>query len=105
MEHIYVIRGTNTKKKYFKVGLHTGSERKLYNRYKTYMIDTDILRFIKCNNSKKHETEILIILSKYRIKRNGYSGNGRLSEWVKIEKKKLLKIIDSYFNIEHSSCC
>ncbi len=105
MEHIYVIRGTNTKKKYFKVGLHTGSKKRLYDRYKTYMIDPDILRFIRCSNSKEHEIQILLALSKCRIRRKGYSGNGRQSEWVKIEKKKLLRIIDSHFDVEHNSYC
>lgn len=99
MEHIYVLRGTNTKKKYFKVGLHTGTKKKLYERYRTYMIEPDILRFYISDDSKQDEKEIFVKIEKYRIDRIKSK-----SEWVKMDKNKLLKITDKHFGEFTKSC-
>lgn len=100
MGYIYIIRGTNTKKDFFKLGLHNGTKEQLYNRYRTYMIEPDILRFYLTDDEKKDEKILLTQLDKYRIDRKKSK-----SEWLKIKKKKLLKITDIYFDQYKKSSC
>ena len=92
---LYIVTNSYRKKQSeFKLGKHTGTQNALESRYRTYLGDPVVLRFIKCPNYSYHELELLTIFDKHRIINN----KGNQSEWLKISEKELLKTFDDYVN-------
>jgi hypothetical protein len=74
---------------FYKVGKHSGTQRALISRYKTYLINPIIYFYIPHDTVDEFETEILSELSEYRI----HDNDGGDTEWVKLPLEKLLTII------------
>lgn len=60
---------------------------KLKSRYKTYLIDVDVVRFIKCRNYALHESNIHKLLHEHRINK---------TEWFELPRDKILQVFDDY---------
>ncbi len=72
----------------YKVGKHTGEKSKLVKRYKTYLVDVNILRFATLpGDFSQHEKALHAILEEWRYEN---------SEWFVLDKEKVLDIFDEY---------
>lgn len=114
MEALYIITTESKQKKnIYKPGIHTGTIKKLTNRYSTYFMNPVICFFCYIETSKNKEVEKLLKLS--YIDKRLTNTNGNKSEWIndsliKIQTKlyKLLKniqytvIIDKTNNINEN---
>lgn len=90
-EYLYLLTSaTHEKSNQYKVGIHTGSLNKLKSRYKTYLIDVNVLRFVKCDNFRDHERNVHTSLSKFRLNN---------TEWFEIPKDQILNVFDNYTNL------
>ncbi|ANB50172.1 T5orf172 domain-containing protein [Powai lake megavirus] len=88
MQSIYIVSTLEkAKKKEYKIGQHTGTQRKLLSRYGTPLIDPIIYFFRPVHNSKKIETLILKKLNKYRI----INSSGNKTEWIKLDIDNIIK--------------
>jgi hypothetical protein len=90
MSGIYII--TNLEKmdgNIYKVGKHTGSQRKLLSRYRTYLIDPIIIFYVPSSETSELEKKLLELLKAHRI---NDMDDGE-TEWVKLPLADLLKIV------------
>jgi hypothetical protein len=91
MEVIYIISTLDkAKDNEFKLGSHTGSPKKLLNRYATPLINPILYFFLPVTESKFIESAIKNILIKFRIKNN----DGRITEWIKLDLFSIINIIN-----------
>jgi prophage antirepressor-like protein len=91
------------KKNEYKVGRYMRTLQQLISRYVTSLVNPILFFYEKVNDYITIENKILIDLDPFRI----INKNGNKSEWVKLEKNKILSIIrnninkwDSHDNIE-----
>ena len=69
MTGLYVITTLErSERNEYKVGKHTGSQRKLLSRYRTYLIDPIIVYFVISKNMDEFEKKILNHLTKINFK-------------------------------------
>jgi len=81
----------------FKVGKHTGTQRKLISRYRTYFIDPVILFYVPSDNINELEKTVLYKLQQFRIS----DLDGGETEWVKLSFADLINIIlDTYCSLK-----
>ena len=93
---IYVLSSPEkSKKDEYKFGIHTGSEKKLRSRYRTYFMNVKIYYFNYVSNAKVCEDILKKRIEKYRL----FNDSDKLSEWTKIDIDKLLRIIKEIVSI------
>lgn len=85
LEYVYVIT-TDRMPTYYKIGKHTGSMAKLIQRYRTALVDVNVIRFIEVSNALEHEGAIHVLLNNFRYKE---------SEWY--HSNEILNIFDNYW--------
>lgn len=93
--YIYILIDCNNNN-LCKVGIHTGSKKKLINKYITAIPNIEIKLFKMINNPKIMEDEIKSCFEDYRVK----NANGKLSEWYNINYKIIERYIQENSSIE-----
>src|SRR5579871_3617477 len=73
----------------YKVGIHTGSQAKLYSRYRTALPEIEIILFVPHDNPRIVENEIKAQLNYCAIV---HQQSGKPSEWFAIDLNKLLLV-------------
>jgi hypothetical protein len=86
------------KENIFKVGKHTGTQRKLISRYRTYLIDPIILFYIPDKKIDEFEKNVLAEIQLFRIS----DLDGGDTEWVKLPLNKLITIVLDVYIIHNS---
>jgi transcription initiation factor TFIIIB Brf1 subunit/transcription initiation factor TFIIB len=80
--------------KKYKIGKHTGTKEKLISRYKTYLVDVIVLRFVKLpGDVNNHEKALHDLLKDQRYKN---------SEWFIIQEQQILEVFDRYIAMTKS---
>ncbi|AQN67869.1 T5orf172 domain protein [Saudi moumouvirus] len=88
MQSIYIVSTLEkAAQNEYKIGSHTGTQRKLLARYGTPLIDPIIYFFRPVYNSKKIETIILEKLNEHRR----INSSGNKTEWIKLNIDKIIK--------------
>lgn len=96
MESLYIISTLKkAKKNIYKFGRHSGSQRKLISRYRTYLTDVIIFYFRPTDNFAFLEKKILLILDDFIIR----DIDGVKTEWIQLELSKIIDIIDDLIKI------
>lgn len=91
--HVYIVSSPrHMEQSEYKIGKFFGTEKKLRTRYNTYFINTEVIRFFKCEDYDKMEKDILSAVKEYRIDK---------TEWVKMDINKLLDIFDFLTKWDH----
>jgi hypothetical protein len=86
---IYVVTNPVYKEKnMFKIGKHTGTRKMLWKRYKTYLIDVEILFFFPTGTPTEDENYLLSMFSRYRQNN---------SEFLQISSDKLMTDIYRFY--------
>jgi hypothetical protein len=97
LSFIYVVSNkVYREKNMFKIGKHTGTQKMLEKRYKTYLIDVDILFFFPTGSATEDESYLLQKFSNYRVMD---------SEFLKIPLDKLMDDITRYFKLKYQRVC
>jgi hypothetical protein len=87
---VYVVTSSiNEKNGFYKVGIHTGDQKKLLTRYKTPLIDPMIRFSISSPNAAIIEREVLKKLKNYRVT----DASGKDSEWLNYDLIELISAI------------
>jgi hypothetical protein len=87
---VYVITTMeHMKKNMFKFGKHTGTQRKLLSRYKTYLINPIIILYLPQDDMHEFENRVLTKLSAVRI----HDDDGGNTEWVHMPLLELMHTI------------
>ena len=90
-KNVYVISTLeDTKENIYKIGVHTGSQKLLLSRYRTYLINPEIYYYRLTTNSEKIDSKIKKELKEYRLK----DEDGRYTEWFQLQLNKIRKCID-----------
>lgn len=87
-EYVYILTDPERTIDQFKIGKHRGLVSNLSKRYHTAIPNHIIVRMYETGNARKHESNIHELLKVYRIPN---------SEWFKLEKKLVCKLVDTYF--------
>ena len=93
MSHIYVLGDPNNTERY-KVGVHSGSLKKLANRYRTYIPDVDICEFIQTPYALTVEKE----LKRSSLERVAFIDTGNDSEWYRSDYPTIHRAITNIIN-------
>ena len=104
MESVYIVSTLKiAKDDEYKLGMHSGTQKKLLSRYGTPLIDPIIYFFRPVNDFKKIEALALKKFNKYRI----INDSGKKTEWIKLNLNTLTigltKIISENDDIEENS--
>lgn len=93
-EAIYIITSPDLRiRNEFKIGRHTGQEKKLLRRYRTYIPDVEIMFFKKVTEARVLERQLLQVLDKFRKK-----VNNKKSEWLHLDKDELHSIVHGFLS-------
>jgi hypothetical protein len=88
---IYIVSSESRSKiNEYKIGKHTGDQKKLESRYSTYIIDPIVYYFKYFNSAEKYENKILFELADYRIK----NSKGSMTEWIRMDINELINRVN-----------
>ncbi len=90
---IYVLG--NSRRGVYKVGRHTGSEKRLVSRYITALIDPTVHLFVKCDAARV-ERLVLTKMSAHRL----VNVRGRKSEWIRADLSTIIAEVQSALDRE-----
>lgn len=89
-QYLYILTDpSNFANNTYKVGIHTGTLKKLTSRYQTYLPKFKLILFWRFPNSRELEKKILSTFSGQRIK----NPNDNQSEWIQAELAEILATI------------